>query len=189
MSTAQSTKKSPTYIMFDIETMGLLPSSALTQVGVIAFQRIGQSYKVISEKSLTVSPDHWGDNDRTFSGSTVAWWMGQSDKARESITKGLLTQRAVVETFHAFVTKYLDKEEGMVWSKGNLDILVMEDLFRVYNLPCPWQYWQVRDLRTLLWVSDPNLDRVGVEHDALDDARFQLIQFTESLNKIEINLY
>lgn len=182
--TTEPTKKNPTYIMFDIETMDLLPSAALTQVGVIAFQREGQSHKIISKLLLTVSPDHWGDNGRTFSGSTVAWWMGQSDKARESITNGLLTQRAVVETFHTFVLKYLDKKEGLVWSKGNLDILVMEDLFRVYNLQCPWLYSQVRDLRTLLWLSAPKLERTGVEHDAFEDARFQLEQLTASLNKL-----
>lgn len=185
MNTSQ-TKTNPIHIMFDIETMGLLPSAALTQVGVIAFKQVGVSNEVLSEQVFNVSPDHWGDNGRSFSGSTVAWWFNQAEAARKSITSGLLSQKSVVEAFHRFVSNNLDKEEGFIWSKGNLDIIVMEDLFRVHGLPCPWKYWQVRDLRTLLWIADPKLERTGVQHDALDDARFQLRQLEESLKKIEV---
>ena len=61
------------------------------------------------------------------------------------------------------------------WSHGSVfDIMILEDLFRQLKKPLPWNFWQIRDTRTLFDLGNPNMPKDGL-HNALEDAKRQAL--------------
>ena len=61
------------------------------------------------------------------------------------------------------------------WCQGPLfDYAILQNIYRQMKTPIPWQYWQIRDSRTLfsLVPKDYNEQRTGL-HNALQDCIFQ----------------
>ena len=61
------------------------------------------------------------------------------------------------------------------WCQGPLfDYAILQHLYKQMETPVPWNYWQIRDSRTLfsLVPRDPNEKRTGL-HNALEDCYFQ----------------
>jgi hypothetical protein len=68
------------------------------------------------------------------------------------------------------------------WSHGSIfDIAILENAYRQCNLPIPWNFWDIRDTRTLYEtayrITGKTLKpvREGIYHNALDDAQFQAL--------------
>ena len=68
-------------------------------------------------------------------------------------------------------------------SYGSFDVNIMEHLYTSLNRPFTWQYWQVRDSRTLFDFIDGQLDRTK-HHDAVEDAIEQAKGVQRALRKI-----
>jgi hypothetical protein len=62
-----------------------------------------------------------------------------------------------------------------IWCQGPaFDIVILEDLYRQVNRPTPWQFWQIRDSRTLFSVhGDPREKNRHGAHNALIDCYYQ----------------
>ena len=61
------------------------------------------------------------------------------------------------------------------WCQGPLfDYAILQDFYAQMKVPVPWNYWQIRDSRTLfsLIPRDLNEKRTGL-HNALEDCYFQ----------------
>jgi 3' exoribonuclease, RNase T-like len=63
-----------------------------------------------------------------------------------------------------------------VWSHGaGFDVIICEHLFRKMGKAIPWQFWEVRDTRTLFDIGiNPNRPPV-LKHHALEDAWNQAV--------------
>jgi hypothetical protein len=63
-----------------------------------------------------------------------------------------------------------------VWSHGaGFDVIICEHLFRKMGKAIPWQFWEVRDTRTLFDIGiNPNRPPV-LAHHALEDAWNQAV--------------
>ena len=64
----------------------------------------------------------------------------------------------------------------VIWGHGyGFDITILEDLYRNMDTPIPWQFWQIKDSRTLLSACkvDPRKAMQSDLHNALADAYFQ----------------
>jgi hypothetical protein len=59
----------------------------------------------------------------------------------------------------------------------------MEHLFRQFQRPFPWQYWQVADSRSIFNIIDGKMDRTR-HHDAVEDAIAQANALHVALRKI-----
>jgi len=62
------------------------------------------------------------------------------------------------------------------WGQGyGFDYTIMENMFRQGGMPIPWQFWQIRDSRTLFGCckSDPRKLIQNDLHNALADAYYQ----------------
>jgi exodeoxyribonuclease VIII len=73
-----------------------------------------------------------------------------------------------------------------IWAQGPLfDFAILENLYRQYGWPTPWQYWQIRDSRTLFGVhGDPRVKgKVGL-HNALEDCVSQASAVQQVYNKL-----
>jgi len=76
-----------------------------------------------------------------------------------------------------FVAKN-SKGEVYPWGNGAaFDISMLEHCYRQYGIDAPWEFWDVRDCRTIEHISTldkRSFKRDGVHHGALDDALHQV---------------
>ncbi|WP_265102082.1 3'-5' exonuclease [Yersinia proxima] len=79
---------------------------------------------------------------------------------------------AVANTFATGVDK-----NDLVWGNGSIfDITILESWFASVDVAVPWEFGNVRDVRTVVDLSPLNVKdfiREGVHHNALDDAIHQ----------------
>ena len=73
------------------------------------------------------------------------------------------------------------------WSHGaTFDLVIIENIYRQLNKPLPWNFWQLRDTRTLFDLGvDPDMPQGG-KHDALQDAIRQAIGVQNVYTKLKI---
>jgi hypothetical protein len=128
------------------------------------------------------------DSGRTVTMSTIQWWMDQSKEARDEAFADL--DRAVpLDVALALLVGWWIKVEDAcggpiqrVWANSpQFDLVILEDAYYKVGFHAPWNYRQPHDFRTLkslvnvtdLHFTDMLVTRVGIEHHALDDAKFQ----------------
>ena len=78
----------------------------------------------------------------------------------------------------------------MFWCQGPLfDYAILQNFYAQMNVPVPWNFWQIRDSRTLgsLVPRDPNEKRTGL-HNALDDCYFQARKVQQIFQQLEIRM-
>ena len=160
------------HCMIDIETMGQRPNAPVLSIGAVKFDpntgKIGQEfYAAVSpaDAFLHGSPD----------GDTLKWWMGQADAARASVVSGTDTLAEALGKLAGFYGNWGNVE---VWGNGpSFDMTILEYAFnRALGAKAPWQFWNVRDCRTVASIAGkrpPRIGGAGVYHNALDDARHQ----------------
>lgn len=158
------------HIMIDLETMGTSPSAAIVAIGAVIFDEHtlrDQFYANVDLQSAI-------DSGATVDGSTVMWWLKQSDAARAAITDPETTRpiREALEDFAAFTR--LAAQHGLegVWGNGaSFDNVLLAESYRRLGMDRPWPFWLDRCYRTMknLHTSVP-VDHTGVAHNALDDA-------------------
>ena len=73
------------------------------------------------------------------------------------------------------------------WSHGaTFDLTMLENVYSQLNKPLPWNYWQLRDTRTLFDLGyDPDMPKGG-KHDALQDAIRQAVGVQNIYTKLKI---
>lgn len=160
-------------VMIDIETLDTSPSAVILSIGAVRFDvenlgAIGDSFHrhIDIESNLKYG--------RTVSGSTILWWLDQDAMARKNITS------AQTESLYAVLGQLgqFIKPNDRVWGNGaSFDNVILGDAYRRCDLPQPWRYWSDMCYRTLknVYKHVPKPKFEGVEHDALDDARYQAL--------------
>jgi hypothetical protein len=103
---------------------------------------------------------------------TLDWWAKQSEDVREEALgdKDRIDLDNMIKTINKFSVGV-----DVFWCQGPLfDYAILQNLYTQLGHPVPWQYWQIRDSRTLfnLVPRDKNEKRVGL-HNALSDCIFQ----------------
>ena len=167
-------------VMIDVETFGKKSSSAIVQIGACYFDRetgeIGET--------LSININYNNDSRFTFDYDTVSWWLSQSDEARKSITGNTVSiETAIASNLIPFLGKY----PGLsIWSHATFDVPILMHAFDKLGLEFPVNYKNMRDIRTLIDISDYKIPwnaRTGVHHSALDDCRFQVKYCVAALKK------
>ena len=167
--------------MFDLETLDTKPSAVILSLGAVKFDPRQKGLDPDTERlSLRHEIDPQSTMVRTISDDTIAWWATQSKEAQEAAFGDVnrVTVEDAIEQFHKFVWN-----SERVWSQGSFDVNIMEHLYTSIGKPYAWQYWQVRDSRTLFDFIDGNLDRTK-HHDAVEDAIAQAEAVQRALRKI-----
>lgn len=170
--------------MFDLETLDINPSAVILSLGAVRFDPLAGGIAPDAPRlSLRIDIDEQSTIGRTINEDTIAWWATQSPEAQEAAfaEEGRVPLSDAVEQFHKFVWN-----TDRIWSQGNFDIVIMEHLYKSLSKPYTWQYYQVRDSRTLFDFIDGQLDR-SKHHDALEDAIEQAKGVQRALRKIGWN--
>ena len=155
-------------IMLDLETLSTKPDATVLTFGACKFNPYRQEdidkgiyFRINVDEQITLGRD--------VDDSTVEWWGKQAEDVREeALGDG---DRITLEQFTKELNRFIVGAKN-IWAQGPVfDIVILENLYRQLGLPCPWQFWQIRDSRTLLSThGDPReKNKVGL-HNALEDA-------------------
>lgn len=158
-------------IMVDIETLGISPRSYILSIGACTMDGSCTFNEVVGR---------FGQQDRDIDVDTVHWWSEQSKEAREVLRHSKQSPTSLHTALILFDDWLKSLNYETIWSHGaTFDLVILDDAYRQRSLTTPWKYWQARDTRTLIDTakllvgSDCKPERLGIHHNALDDALFQ----------------
>lgn len=158
------------HLMCDLETMAVTPRAVVLTLGAVKFDPFTDT--IYDELYLKFDIDDQDKLGRDIDPNTLDWWAKQDAKIMEEAftPDGRIGVEDAITTFHKFA-RGCDK----FWSHGSVfDIMILEDLFRQLKKPLPWNFWQIRDTRTLFDLGNPNMPKDGL-HNALEDAKRQAL--------------
>jgi hypothetical protein len=153
------------HIMTDIETLSTRPGAIILSAAFVRFSdeaHMTINLSVPDQKMLGMEEDE----------STLAWWRDKQDAWARATSDPRPLAIAL-----PYITQWLDwaraGDDMQIWCHGaTFDCPLMQELFRRAGIPCPWQFWAVRDTRTLydLALINPKDYAVPPPHVALNDA-------------------
>lgn len=155
------------HVMLDLETLGTRPGYAVATIGAVKFDP-ERSDKMGESLYVRVSLEACLNAGLKIDAATLKWWLVQSDKARAELASEdtVLLSRAL-ELFSGFFVG-----STFLWSHGaNFDVPVLEAAYKAGRKNIPWQFWTVRDTRTLFDLAGGiKVEKLGVVHNALQDS-------------------
>jgi hypothetical protein len=161
-------------ICLDIETLGLPNNCVVLTLGAVKFD----PYNLQEPHSpfyIRLNVEEQTALGRNVDSSTLEWWAKQSAEAQEE-AMGDNGDRISLEDATVQLNRYL-VGANKLWSQGNLfDFGILEHLYRMIGKPPPWQYWQIRDTRTIGDLGDYSAKTSNKSaHNALADAYSQAV--------------
>jgi len=172
------------HVMVDLETLDRKPGGVIVTIGAVAFDL--ESGELGPRLYINIDPTSAEAAGLKVDTGTVMWWMRQSKEAQQAlISEKALTLTAALELFSEFIKEIRlgnEKNEINLWGNGSMfDNAFLERAYDAATLPYPWQYWEHRDVRTLVQLAKERGFDVkaetkmeGTAHNALDDAIHQV---------------
>jgi hypothetical protein len=164
-----------TDLMIDLETLDVTPTASILTIGAVRFDPFGDDVNEPSSDKFYVKID-LDSCDRlglTVSEATLEWWSSQSKEAQEEAFSpdGRIDIVDAMNQLYKFAWG-----SKRVWSHGaGFDVPICEHIYRKIQKAIPWQFWEVRDTRTLFDIGiNPNRPPV-LKHHALEDAWNQAV--------------
>ena len=174
------------HIVLDLETLSTDPHAAVASIGAVAMTAQGAW---VAEFHLAVETVH--QHGRHICPNTCEWWDEQSNEARAAsiLAPNPAHPTQALKDFTDWVLQIADPKKVKVWGNGSgFDNVILSSLFKDYpELKQPWQFWNDRDMRTVLDMHPEAKDVgpfEGVKHNALHDARHEAKQLTKVLQKV-----
>lgn len=172
-------------IMLDLETYGLKPGSVIRSIGAVAFDPF--STKTGEEFYVNIDSESQTKLGLTMDQSTVDWWNGP--KNRKANAELMSDQQPLDLALKAFGTWWRGARGIFLWSQGsNFDGVLLENTLKAAGLPVPWKFYDTRDTRTAYDVAQfdsRTVTRAGTYHNALDDAKHQVICVQRAYAKVQ----
>lgn len=173
-----------TDLMLDMETLATGNDAVILTFGAIKFDPYSDT--VGANMYFRINVDEQLTLGREVNDSTLEWWSKQNDDVREE-AMGDGEDRISLDQFTIELNRFLVGCKN-VWAQGTMfDIGILEHLYKQIGKPVPWQFWQIRDSRTLLSVlGDPRDKNAQGAHNALADAVSQAVAVQEVIKKYNI---
>ena len=167
--------------MLDIEGLGTGPDTTILTIAAQGFDPFGDSY--YSDHSFYVRVDLESQEHRSIQDGTIDWWATQPAAVREEAFSE--QDRVPLSLALDGLTKIVWKARR-VWAQGpTYDMTILEHAYKSLNKALPWQYYLVRDSRTVfgLW---PELEAPPATHNALEDCRRQIGMLQKTLKYLSV---
>lgn len=177
------------HVSIDLETLSTSPAAVILAIGAVAVcEETGNTVSFYRICSTASQPD------RQIDASTLQWWEGQSEEARKVLTEAESVDATPLNDVLDELTDWV----GLLgrthlvhpWGNGSsFDVAILEHAYKSRSPFIPWDFRKVRDMRTLWDLClrlgiNPEVDRSGTHHHALDDAQFQANIIIASLKAI-----
>lgn len=167
-------KKPIVHIMVDLETFGVVASSAILSIGACTFDldcHIPQQtfYRVLDIEKM----------NGTFDPSTIKFWLEQAFKGNMPPLDGTHSWHEAIKDFCDWVDTVSDGAEPIIWANGSdfdlpkLDFLVLH--LHGGTTKRHWKHNSVRDCRTIFKLfGDYGIKPADEKtHNAIEDAVWQ----------------
>ncbi len=133
----------------------------------------------------------------TINAKTLYWWLERSDEARAAICQENKTDIVTMCTdFKNWLLSIDDSGQKLrLWGNGaSFDNAIVRHAFRQCGNHLPIEYWNDRDMRTILGFYPSTLQAQyrkdtlisGTHHNALDDSKYQVKYCTHILNELGV---
>ena len=158
------------HAMIDLETLSTNPDATVLTVGGVKFDPY-LSVEPSQGMYFRMDVDSQTTMGRHVMQETLDWWGQQDPKIMEEALgdKDRISIQEAIKTINKWSVGV-----DVFWCQGPLfDYAILQNLYAQMGQPVPWQYWQIRDSRTLFsLVPRETENRTGL-HNALEDCYFQ----------------
>jgi len=170
------------HLMIDMETLAVSPNAVVLSLGAVHFNPYGNGY---SDKIyFRISIDDQDALGREVDPDTLDWWGRQAADIQDEAFSpdDRISLADAMDRFHKFAWGC-----DAFWSHGaTFDLVIIENIYRQLGKPLPWNFWQLRDTRTLFDLGyDPDMPK-NSKHDALQDAIRQSVGVQNIYAKLKI---
>lgn len=168
--------------MVDLETLATTPDAAILTIGAIAFDVYGN---IKNKFYRRVDIDSCLQLGLAKDEATMQFW-NENKLARDEAFKAedRFHVRDVIYDF----TQFFKKNNGKtLWCLGaNFDEPILSTVYKKLNMEKPWQFWNVRCLRTLNSLAGINMKQFGQpEHHALKDCEKQILAYKTAMQILQ----
>ena len=167
-------------LMIDIEGLGTGPDTTILTIAAQSFDPLGQGYH---ERHYYARITLESQENRSIQQDTIDWWATQPAAAREE---------AFGEDHRIPLDQALDElakfiwQSKLIWANGpTYDMNIIEHAYKSFGKPLPWQFYTVRDARTVYSLY-PQLPRPPTSHHALEDCKRQIDMLQQTLKHLNI---
>jgi len=167
-------------LMIDLEGLGTGPDTTILTIAAQAFDPFGnQEFTQQYYARVTLE----SQETRSIQQGTIDWWATQPAAARDE---------AFNEAGRIPLDQALDELGKLIWHSKRIwaqgptyDMNILEHAYKSYGKPIPWQFYAVRDSRTVfsLW---PGLPKPPTSHHALEDCRRQIALLQDTLKHLNV---
>ena len=173
-----------TDIMLDLETLATSPNSVILTFGAVKFNPFDVDSEFDTGLYFRINVDEQIALGRQVDEGTVEWWGKQSEEVREEALGE--HDRIGLEEFTKELNRFVVGADR-IWAQGPVfDIVILENLYRQLNKPTPWQYYTIRDSRTLLKALGDSRKQGPMLHNALADCVSQAQAIQTAVSKYEL---
>ena len=170
--------------MIDLETLSTNPNAVILTVGGVKFDPFTRT-EPSQGMYFRVDVDSQTELGRDVMQDTMDWWGRQDPEVMEEALgdRDRISLHAMVKTINKWCVGV-----DVFWCQGPLfDYAILQNFYMQIGQPVPWNYWQIRDSRTLfsLVPKDNNEKRTGL-HNALEDCYFQAKKVQRVYNQLGI---
>jgi len=166
-------------LMIDIEGLGTGPDATILTIAAQSFDPLGTGYfdrQYYARITLESQPD------RSIQQETIDWWATQPEAQAEAfMEEGRIDLDQALDSLYKIAWQH-----DLIWANGpTYDMNILEHAFKSYGKPLPWQFYKVRDARTVysLW---PDCPRPPTSHHALEDCRRQIDMLQATLKHLRV---
>ena len=170
------------HTMLDMETLAVSPNAVVLSLGAVHFDPHSTGYS--DSLYFRIDIDDQDALGREVDPNTITWWSSQPPEIMEEAFSpdDRIPLVEAMDRFHKFAWG-----SSAFWSHGaTFDLVIIENIYRQLNKPLPWNYWQLRDTRTLFDLGhDPEMPQ-NSKHNALEDAIRQAVGVQNVYRKLNI---
>ena len=167
------------HLMVDIEGLGTGPDAAILTIAAQSFDPFGTGYY---DRQYYARITLESQENRRIQDDTLAWWATQPEAQAEAFAEDnrVPLDQALDELYK------LAWQHDYIWAQGpTYDINILEHAYKSYNKTQPWQFYRIRDSRTVLslWPGRPV---PPTSHHALEDTRKQINILQQTLKHLNV---
>lgn len=159
---------SNTHVIIDIETLSTNDDAVVWSIGAV--KKCFDTGAELDTFYIRIDQNQGGHVDD----GTLYWWAQQNQEAQaEMYNRDYAPVEVALEAFRT----WLDGKHK-VWGNGaTFDLVKIRRLYERYGQDAPWDFWDERDVRTVVDMCPTNHKKlvpfIGIQHHALYDARHE----------------
>jgi hypothetical protein len=166
-------------LMIDIEGLATGPDATILTIAAQTFNPLGHGYY---DHHYYARITLESQENRAIEQGTIDWWATQSKAQAEAFAEDFrIPLDQALQELHKLCWKC-----NRIWMNGpTYDANILEHAYKSYGMALPWQYYKIRDARTIYGLY-PGLARPPTSHHALEDCKRQIDLLQQTLKYLNV---